>query len=188
MSDEPHPKPADGGPPAEPPRSGGPPSAGGLLRLLVHWGLFLGVLGVLVGLGQWKPAIVNVHLSEATARLMGWVMSLLGEESSVRGILVATRVCRFRIIGECTAYYPIAIYVAAVLAFPAAWLRRLLGVLLGVPALLLVNQVRLVSLCYLYREFPDHFETLHIVVWQSLIIFLTVLTWVLWVTLLARRS
>ena len=189
MSDVPQPNPADSGSPGERPaaaaRAGMP---FGVTRLLVHWGLFLGVLGVLVGLGQWKPALVNVHFARATARLMGWVMALFGEQSSVSGIVVGTSICRFRIIGECTAYYPIAIYIAAVLAFPAPWLRRLLGVVAGVPVMLVINQVRLVSLCYINRSFPEQFETLHIVVWQSLIIFFTVLLWMLWATMFARRS
>ena len=165
--------------------SGGP---GGWAPLIKHWATFLGVLGVLVAISQWQVRWVNVYFAQATASVMAFILKVIGIQGKATGIRVTSTVCKFQIIGECTAYYPIAIYIAAVLAFPAPWGRRVLGVLLGIPAILLINQVRLVSLCYLLRAFPEHFETIHIVIWQSLIIFFTVLIWILWVTTLARRS
>ena len=59
--------------------------------------------------------------------------------------------------------------------------------MVGIPILMVINQGRLISLCYLLQVFPDEFEMIHLVVWQSLIIFFTVFVWVLWVTLYARR-
>jgi archaeosortase B (VPXXXP-CTERM-specific) len=188
---------------SEEPRStetGGAPKAGGdgsgppggwLQRygeLLSSWAIFLVVLGATVAINQWQTSWVNWHFAKFTAEIMGWIMRLFGEGGAVTGIHVSTNVCKFKIIGECTAYYPISIYIAAVLAFPSPWIRRIVGVLAGVPILLVVNQARLVSLCFLWRVFPNEFEMIHLVVWQSLIIFFTVLTWILWVTLYARRS
>ena len=155
--------------------------------LVRHWLMFLGILGALVAVHEWKSAWVNLHLSRGTALLMAWIMNLIGVETTVRGVHVNCEICRFHIIGECTAFYPMCIYIAAVLSFPSAWPRRLLGVLLGLPALLAINQVRLISLCYIKRSFPEQFETIHIVVWQSLIIFFTVVLWIVWVSTLGRR-
>jgi archaeosortase B (VPXXXP-CTERM-specific) len=156
--------------------------------LLKHWAIFLGILGVLVAFNEWNTRFVNLHMATATAGVMAWLLDLLGLEAYSNGIRVGCSICKFRIIGECTAYYPLSIYIAAVMAFPSPWLRRVLGVLLGVPAILVINQVRLVSLCYIWNWFPDQFETIHIVIWQSLIIFFTVLVWIGWVLTLGRRS
>lgn len=165
--------------------------APGFLRrnsaLFKHWVLFLGFLGGMMALNEWKIEWVNVRFATFTANVMAWIMRVLGENGEASGVFVSSSVCQFKIIGECTAYYPLSIFVAAVLAFPAAWSRRLLGVLLGVPVLLLINQFRLVSLCYMYRPFPELFEMIHIVVWQSLMIFLTVVLWILWASTLGRR-
>jgi archaeosortase B (VPXXXP-CTERM-specific) len=173
------------------PAEAGPSPEGGFLRrygaLAKHWAFFLVILGGMVAINQWRPDWVNIHLSKFTARIMAGIMDLLGTEGKANGIYIACTVCRFKIIGECTGYYPISIYLAAVLSFPTPWIRRILGVVLGIPTILVINQVRLVSLCYIDRSFPEHFEVIHIVVWQSLIIFLTVLVWILWVTTLARR-
>jgi len=182
-------------PPEEPqaiePAGAGSDSRGGFLRrhgaLFKHWALFLGFLGGMIALYEWKVGWVNHYFAVFTAQFMAGIMKVLGQDGQAHGVIVASDLCRFRIIGECTAYYPLSIFVAAVLAFPTPWSRRILGVLLGVPAMLLLNQVRLVSLCYIYRPFNDLFETIHIVVWQSLIIFFTVVLWILWATTLGRR-
>jgi exosortase/archaeosortase family protein len=146
------------------------------------------VLGVMVAISQWKVNLVNVEFSRVTAKLMAFIMTVLGENGRALGVYIQCNVCKFTIIGECTAYYPISIFIAAVVAFPSPWLRRVLGVLVGVPILLLINQVRLVSLCYIDRAFPKHFDMIHIVVWQSLIVFFTVLLWILWVSVFAQRK
>ncbi len=155
--------------------------------LFKHWAMFLGIFGGLLGLYEWKVGWVNHYFAVFTAQLMARIMTLLGQDTQASGVHVTCSLCKFQIIGECTAYYPISIFVAAVLAFPTAWRRRLLGVVLGVPVMLLINQVRLISLCYIYKPYNDLFEVIHIVVWQSLIIFFTVVLWILWATTLGRR-
>jgi len=176
---------------SQPDRPQGSEPEAGLYRgwqdLIKHWALFLGILGLAVAFSQWQSRLVNIEFSKLTAKMMAWSMTLLGEHGRSVGVNVGCDVCKFTIIGECTAYYPIAIFVAAVLAFPSPWSRRIFGVVLGVPVMLLINQVRLVSLCYIERAWPEHFDVIHIVVWQSLIIFCTVLLWILWVTMFARR-
>jgi len=154
--------------------------------LVVHWVLFVGVLGVMVALAEWAADWVNVHFAKATAHWFAWLLTVLGFDSHVEGVRIINNVCRFKIIGECTAYYPLAIYTSAVLAFPSPWRGRILGVVLGVPGLLAVNQVRLLTLCYIHANHREYFDTAHYVVWQSLIIFFTVLLWILWVNTLGR--
>jgi archaeosortase B (VPXXXP-CTERM-specific) len=186
MNDTPH------APAATPePRAAEARGLRGLLRrhgpLIRHWALFTLILGAFVAVSEWASYWTNHRFSEVTAQWLALSLRLMGETPVVSGIKISCATCSFRIIGECTAYYPCTIFVSAVLAFPAAWTRKLLGVVLGVPAVLLVNQVRLVSLCYIADAFPEQFETIHIVVWQSLIIFLTVLLWIVWVITLAQR-
>ena len=67
-----------------------------------------------------------------------------------------------------------------------SWRARLLGLVAGFPILLLVNQVRLVSLCYIDRWYPRALETVHMLVWQSLIVLLTLLVFVACVAIAPR--
>lgn len=156
-------------------------------RVFQNWLVFVVILGVFVAADQYFYVWINTTLSERTAEVTAAFLRLLGLSSHANGKFVWSSICSFEIIGECTAYYPCAIFVAAVGAFPARFARKLLGIGLGVPTLLLINQVRLVSLCYIQHWIPQHFETLHILVWQSLIIILTVVLWLIWATTLAGK-
>lgn len=44
------------------------------------------------------------------------------------------------------------------------------------------------TLCYVYRSYPQAFETLHMLVWQSLMIFLTLVVWIVWFLLVGGRQ
>ncbi len=154
-------------------------------RVLQNWLVFVLILGFFVAVDQYFYLWINTDLSEWTAKLTSAILRLFGLASHTTGKFLWSSICSFEIIGECTAYYPCAIFVAAVGAFPARWTRKLLGIGLGVPILLLINQLRLVSLCYIQYWIPQHFEMLHILVWQSLIIILTVVLWLIWATTLA---
>ena len=160
--------------------------------LFKNWILFVIVMGLFVAVDQRFYLWVNTVLVEWTTELTAGVLRLLGQSGRADGRWLWSSICSFEIIGECTAYYPVAIFVSAVIAFPARWTRKIFGVGVGVPAVLLLNQVRLVSLCYIHHWFPEQFEFLHVVVWQSLIVILTVVLWLIWATTLAgdgeRRS
>jgi archaeosortase B (VPXXXP-CTERM-specific) len=155
--------------------------------VLLYWIVFIGILGLAIFINERYPKFVEVHFSKWTASTSGLLMRILGMGGEVDGIHITNRYCRFHIIGECTAYYPLAIFLGATLAFPVRWWRKLLGIVLGIPLLLIVNQARLITLCYIYRWYPDLFDAIHALVWQAMMIFFTVIVWILWVTTLGQE-
>ncbi len=155
--------------------------------ILGYWLIFIGILGSLVAANEIYPDLVTVHASRATASLLGFIMGILGATSTVEGITITNVHCRFHIISECTAYFPVAIFLASVLAYPCRVRAKLIGVFAGVPIVLLFNMGRLVTLCYVRSYYPKLFDTIHILIWQSLIIFFTVFLWILWVSTVASR-
>lgn len=148
-----------------------------LRGLLVPWLLFAGTLGGLVALNEWKSDWFNVWIPKWTAGQFAWVLDLLGLEGRANGRMVSCKACSFEIIGECTAFFPAAVLLAAIVAYPAAWKHKLWGVAIGIPAVVGLNIVRLLRLCYLNRKHPEIFELVHLLVWQSLLIFFTLLLW-----------
>ncbi len=156
--------------------------------LVPIWTKFVGALALAAALDEWANEWVNARFSAATARLTAWTLRLLGHEARAEAAVVRSPMCSFEVIGECTAYYPAAIFLAAVVAYPCRWRAKTLGIGLGIPAVLILNQLRLVSLCYLFRWHPAHVETAHVLVWQSLIVFLTLLLWLVWVATVARQD
>lgn len=181
-----------GSPPGERLPAGAP--SGGRLRsalshygyVFMYWLIFVGILGGMAYANEKYPALVEVHFSRWTAQGTGWIMRLLGMGGAVHGIEIVNPYCRFIIIGECTAYYPMGIFVAAVMAYPCRIIQKLVGFAWGLPVILLFNLLRLVTLCYVFRMYPTFFDAVHILVWQSLMIFFTILIWVLWVATLGH--
>jgi exosortase/archaeosortase family protein len=127
----------------------------------------------------WGQSLFEGHVNLWTAQSAAYALSLLGAQGRAYGDLVGSTLGSFRIVSECTVLYPAIIFVSAVLAAPASWKERALASI-GLPILVVVNLVRIVSLCYIAHAFPDALEVAHYVVWQSLMIFFTLFLWLLW--------
>lgn len=94
----------------------------------------------------------------------------------------------FIVIPECGAIEVMSIFFAAVVAFPAAWWKRLLGLLLGVPIMYLVNIFRLACLAVIgaIDQGGDWFNFAHEYVWQAVYIVFVVMVWLAWVEYVVR--
>jgi len=87
----------------------------------------------------------------------------------------------------CDAIAPTALFVAAVIASPATWRRKLWAVLGGVTILMVVNLIRIISLFLTAVYWPAAFDVMHLDVWQAVFIFLAIALWALWASWAARR-
>lgn len=143
------------------------------------WAVFLLGIAAFQTFAVATPRIWG-YTSVATAHLTAWAMRALGVEAHASGALLSSSWFSLEIIWECTATFPIVLFVAAVIAYPCTWKSKAIGVLAGVPLLIAVNVVRLVTLCYIGRSYPELFETAHMLVWQSLFIFVVALAWIIW--------
>ncbi|HEX7418950.1 MAG TPA: exosortase H [Thermoanaerobaculia bacterium] len=74
--------------------------------------------------------------------------------------------------------------VAAVIAFPATWAKRAIGVVAGTVLIQFANLVRVVTLFYIGCRHRAWFETFHLAVWQTVIFALAVGFFIVW----SRRS
>lgn len=80
----------------------------------------------------------------------------------------------------CTALVPALLLAAAIIGWRASWRARLIGAVVGVGALLIVNQLRLVSLVWLGVQAPVWFELMHVWLWPAALLFVTVGYWYVW--------
>jgi exosortase H (IPTLxxWG-CTERM-specific) len=69
---------------------------------------------------------------------------------------------------------------AAILAFPATWRHRALGLALGFVAVQALNVVRIVSLFYLGQWSMRAFEVAHLYLWQALILVDALAVFIVW--------
>jgi len=80
----------------------------------------------------------------------------------------------------CNGLEAMILLAAAMLAFPAPWGRRLVGIALGGIAIQALNIVRIVSLFYLSRWSAPWFEWAHLYLWQPLIMVDVLVVWLVW--------
>jgi exosortase H (IPTLxxWG-CTERM-specific) len=86
----------------------------------------------------------------------------------------------------CNGIEAAIVLVAAMLAFPAPWKHRLIGVLAGLSAVQALNIVRVISLFYLGQWNMQVFEWAHLYVWQALIMLDVLIVWLLWIRSLPK--
>jgi exosortase H (IPTLxxWG-CTERM-specific) len=88
----------------------------------------------------------------------------------------------------CNGVEATIVLIAAILAFPASWKRKLLGLAIGIVAVQGLNIVRVISLFYIGQWNFNVFEWAHLYVWQALIMLDVMIVWLLWVRTLPRAA
>lgn len=127
---------------------------------------------------------VNDHVIEpftaGIATASGHALNLLGQGITQEGTVVRNEKFAVNIRNGCNGVETMVIFLAAVLAFPASWKSRGIGLGLGILAIQGINLVRVVALFLTGSYFRDFFDTSHTVVWQTVVILFGVLLWILW--------
>jgi len=114
------------------------------------------------------------------AVLCGAVLGVFGEDITVAGPTVTSPRFSFEIVRGCDAMDATALFICGVIAMPARVRKKLPGIVGGVVLLMVINVARIISLFYIGIWFPNVFETMHLSVWQTLIIVLAMLLWAVW--------
>jgi exosortase H (IPTLxxWG-CTERM-specific) len=93
-----------------------------------------------------------------------------------------------RIVMECTALDAQALFAAFVLAFPASWKKKLLGIASGIGVLGSLNILRIVSLYYIGLHWPEAFSRMHEEVWALTLVVAALLCFLVWTQWIAKTT
>jgi exosortase H (IPTLxxWG-CTERM-specific) len=88
----------------------------------------------------------------------------------------------------CNGVEAALILIAAMLAYPAPWMHRLLGIVAGLAAVQALNIVRVISLFYVGQWSTAAFEWTHLYLWQALIMLDVLVVWLLWIRTIPALS
>lgn len=151
-------------------------------RSLVFLALFTGWILAFALFLQFDRVTIGLvrPYTEGIARVAGGILDLFGEQTSVHGTLLQSPRYRVNIYHGCNGLLATSIYAAAVLAFPATWRQRGIGLGIGMLAIQAINMLRIVSLYYIGIYFPQLFAVAHGYVWQSIVILLSMVVWIFW--------
>ena len=143
---------------------------------------------MLAGLVALEGGPVSTWLIHVTAWSCAKVLWVIDAGAVANGSLVRSRLGELEIIYECTAVFPAALFIAAVLAFPAPWGGRLKAILLGSISIVALNDIRILSLLLIGRVLPNSFEALRLVVWPAILICAVVAIWMTWAQAVTRDA
>jgi exosortase H (IPTLxxWG-CTERM-specific) len=146
---------------------------------LVAFVLLLGGGFSLLSLNAVDRAFV-VPFTGLVAKTSGWLLDVIGQDVSMRGTQIISPRFAVDIKNGCNGLETVIVFASAVLAFPAAWRTKLLGLVGGVAAIQVINLVRVVALFLTGAYFPSFFDSSHTVVWQSIVVACGVLLFLVW--------
>ena len=128
--------------------------------------------------------------TEALARISVRLITLLDPNVVAFGNVLQSTSGGFAISIEagCNGIEAAIILIAAMLAFPAPWTHRGIGILAGLCAVQSLNVVRVISLFYLGQWNLKAFEWAHLYLWQALIMLDVLIVWLIWVRSLPPPS
>jgi exosortase H (IPTLxxWG-CTERM-specific) len=152
--------------------------------------VFVALLAGLFGaeLTPWGQEHFVVPWTNALARISAWLVTLFDPGVVATGKVLRSTTNNFAVSIEagCNGVEATIVLVAAVLAFPAPWKHKLVGLAFGVVAVQGLNVVRVISLFYLGQWSFRAFEWAHLYVWQALIMLDVLIVWLVWVRTLPR--
>ena len=122
-------------------------------------------------LGPVQDVIATV--SAAVERLAGGKAFAQGDD-----IVISTLI--MNINHECTGIFVCMLFASFVLAYPARWTARLIGLAVGLPLFFAINVIRLATLARIVEVYPGAFFYMHEYVWQGILTVFVLLGAIAW--------
>lgn len=171
-----------------------------MLRFAVLFPLIVLVLFALYLLRPVEVAVID-PFTGLIAKLSTALIDIFDDDAIAYGKIIQSTHTGFAVSIErgCNGLEAVIILVAALLAFPAPWKHRLVGLLIGFVAIQALNLVRIISLFYMgeyetARCVPGEvchtpwFDWFHHYLWQALIIIDALVVWLIWLRYLPRPA
>lgn len=146
--------------------------------------LFLGVFMAVFYL-VWSTSFFTENILSKIVGLYAYlgsgVLNILGMGTSANAGNIVSPEFSISVKKGCDALEPMALFSAAVIAFPVKAFLKWPALIKGLAFLFVLNVIRIVSLFWIGKYFPDLFYIMHIEVWQALFFLAAVLLWIFWI-------
>ncbi len=152
-------------------KDGGASSGVGIKRFAVTYLLLMGVFFFIIGFVPLQKVIdVNGGYTRGVVAATSKVLGILNVPSTSSGSIIRLPSIALDVKFGCNGLEAVMIYTVAVIAFPASWKRRLIGIAAGFAVIQVVNVLRIAGLAYTGVHFPGLFEYIHIYIAQGIMI------------------
>jgi exosortase/archaeosortase family protein len=161
-------------------------------RLIVRFLLlYLGLTGLSLFLIGYEPAKRILDLNGAftgmVVKLTAMALKPFGIVKGVAGSILSLEDVALDIRFGCNGLEAFVIYTVAVLAYPAAFLKKFQGIVAGFLVLQAINIARIVGLSLSAIYLKAYFETLHIYVAQGMMIAVAIVMFLFYLSYAAEN-
>ncbi len=151
---------------------------------------FTGIGLLLFGLVYLPPVRDNLiaPFTDALTDIAGYLIIAFDGQAWVEGNVLTIPGFSVRILDLCNGVEATLLVMAAMLAYPAPWVYRLWGLLMGFLGVQVINMVRIISLTYLGVWKPEWFHWVHWYLWDALIMLDVLLIFLFWLRRLPQTQ
>lgn len=154
-------------------------SKGPVIRFVVLFALLMGAFYAVYLPFSDEEGLFGDYLA-FIAKGTGIVLSLVGQDITVEGTTLDAPRFGVEIVRGCDGVEATALFASAVLASPVALRARLVFMLVGTAALVVINIFRNVTIFLVGVYFPKAVDRIHFEVWPGVLIVLVLVSWLIW--------
>ena len=152
--------------------------------------LFVVILAALFAAELTAPVqtALVVPWTQALARISADLITFFDPHVAVFGNVIQSTTNGFALSvrSGCNGVEAAMILIAAMLAFPAPWKHRVIGIVAGLFAVQSLNIIRVISLFYLGQWNMTAFDWAHLYLWPALIMLDVLIVWMIWIRTLPK--
>jgi exosortase family protein XrtM len=127
---------------------------------------------------QVGPFVNGTMTVRPAARIVAFLAR--GEHVRARGDRIQSRMAYIRVAQGCEGVDVMLMFAAAMLAVSMSWRRKAVACLTGVAVIYSCNLMRVAGLWFCMRYWPSHFQAMHVIVGQTVIIVVALLLFAGW--------
>lgn len=143
----------------------------GIKRFAVTYLVLMGVFFFLIGFTPLQKIVdINGLYTRGVVATTAKVLGILNIPCTYQGSIIQLPSISLNVQFGCNGLEAVMIYSVAVIAFPAPWKKKLIGISTGFLIIQVVNILRIAALGYSGIHFKSLFEYIHIYIAQGMMI------------------
>lgn len=133
----------------------------------------------------------RTHIGPSWVRLVveisAAIMRFLGYDVSTDGLAIVWPQTSMTLNPSCAKVASYLLLASAILAFPASFRAKFVGIVVGILIQWVTNLVRILSFCFTVVHFPNIGKIIHDTVWSPLPKFIALLFFIIWIWWVTRN-
>jgi archaeosortase B (VPXXXP-CTERM-specific) len=156
-----------------------------LIKTCMLFALFLVALHAFTWLFALKGYI---KWGYGTAQIVSTILNATGIQNIVERNIICLHNDTWNVTSECTAVNAVFLFISFILAYSSSFKSKALGLITGIPLILVTNIVRLIALGWVTEYWPKQAHLFHDYVWETIFLFFIVALWFIWINLVVSRE